>query len=70
MDIDNSLRTVLKEEVCDLLIGQDPYPKNTFNQDNLGKYVNAYYKENNGKEWGIWILYAMQKWAKSFGVIN
>jgi len=29
IDIDNSLRTVLKEEVCDLLIGSDPYPKNS-----------------------------------------
>ena len=25
-------------------------------------------KEKNGNEWGIWILFSLQKWAESFDV--
>ena len=70
IDMDNALRTVLKEEVCDLLIGRDPYPQNTFDRTHLQKYVGTYFDEKNGNEWGIWVLYALQKWAQSFGVSN
>ena len=70
IDIDNSLRSVLKEEVCDLLVGSDPYPKNTFNQAGIQKYVRSYFREKNGNEWGIWILFALQKWAQNFNVSN
>jgi asparagine synthase (glutamine-hydrolysing) len=68
IDIDNSLRTILKDEIYDLLLSRDPYPANTFNRDFLHKYITSYFEGNNRNEWGIWILYSLQKWAQSFNI--
>ena len=51
-----------------LLVDRDPYPKNTFDRNELNKYINSYYNYNNDNTWGIWILYALQKWANQFAL--
>ena len=65
-NLENSLKTVLKDEVLALLVERDPYPYNTFNRTELTKYINYYYNNENNNSWGIWVLYALQKWAANF----
>tara|TARA_B100001250_G_C19817562_1_gene799599 strand:+ start:12329 stop:14167 length:1839 start_codon:yes stop_codon:yes gene_type:complete len=65
-NLDYSLRNILKDEVMSLLVDQDPYPYNTFDRIELNKYVNGFYKNESHNVWGIWILYALQKWSNIF----
>jgi len=66
----NALNGVLKDEVLELLVARDPYPKNTFNRIEMNNYVNSFYKKEHYNAWGLWILYALQKWADSFELYN
>ena len=65
-NLENSLKSILKEEVLALLVDQDPYPRNTFNRIELNKYVNSYFNNENYNTWGIWILYSLQKWSNQY----
>jgi len=56
--------------VLELLVARDPYPKNTFNRIEMNNYVNSFYKKEHYNAWGLWILYALQKWADSFELYN
>ena len=52
----------------ELLVERDPYPANTFDRIELSRYVRSYYNNEINNTWGIWILYALQKWANQFGL--
>jgi len=64
LPIDLWLRTSLREEVMDLLVSSDPYPYNTFDRKEMEKYVSDFMSGKTHSGWGIWILYALQKWHR------
>ena len=63
-----NLKTVLKDEVMALLTERDPYPYNTFNREELNKHIYSYYNNEYNNAWGIWVLFALQKWAETFDI--
>jgi hypothetical protein len=56
------MRTVLREEIMDLLTGGDVYPFNNFSMPQLRSYVEQFMNGDNDLTWGIWHFYALQKW--------
>ncbi len=54
----------LKEEVQDLILSRDAFGNDIFDRKELEKYLDSFYKHKNNNEWGIWILYALQKWYR------
>ncbi len=53
------LRKDVEEQVLDSpLFGGDHYDERL-----LKEYVHNYLKDGTGSSWGVWIVYAMQKWA-------
>lgn len=68
VQIDQWLRNELKDEVLALLVDRDPYPHNTFDREVLGSYVGDFMKGLSENAWGVWILYALQKWSITFNV--
>ena len=51
-----------------LLTERDPYPYNTFNREELNKHIYSYYNNEYNNAWGIWVLFALQKWAENFDI--
>ena len=70
IDIDIIMKAELRDEICDLLISRDPFPLNMFNRAVLNEYVDDYFKNKHNNYWGIWILFALQKWAQIFKIDN
>jgi len=68
IDINSSLKTILKDELFGLLLDQDPYPNNTFDRKYLEKYLLNYMKGKRVSAWGVWILFSLQKWAHTFNI--
>ena len=62
------LRHELREEVSDLLLGSEWYGSECFDAQPLRKAVEDFLFHDRGNEWGIWILYAWQKWARQSGL--
>lgn len=59
------MRGPLKEEVNDLLLATPLFGADLFNNKELHRHVESFLKDDNGNEWGIWILYALQKWHQN-----
>ncbi len=62
------LRHELREEVADLLLASDWYGSQCFDVRPLKQAVADFLDHDRGNEWGIWILYAWQKWARQNGL--
>ena len=62
------LQRELREEVSDLLLGSDWYGAECFDVRPLRKAVEDFLFHDRGNEWGVWILYAWQKWARQSGL--
>ena len=43
----DTLNSVLKDDVLELLVERDPYPKNTFNRIEMNHYVNSFYNNEH-----------------------
>lgn len=63
--IDRWLREDLHEELDALLVHRDPWPHNSFDRVALEAYLQRF-REGRASAWGVWILYALQKWADKF----
>ena len=59
------MRGPLKEEVHDLLLGTPLFGADLVNKKELHRHVECFLQNNNGNEWGIWIIYALQKWHQN-----
>lgn len=69
VDVNTWLRNELKKDVLDIFNAEDVYPCNTFSMPALRAYINEYMEGKTHYAWGIWILYALQKWARQFSLI-
>lgn len=64
--IDTILRNELKADVVKTLLNDNFYGDNLIEKEVLNKVVTDYLEKNKGNGWGIWHLYAWQKWAKKY----
>lgn len=55
----------LKDEVNQLVFDTKFYGENSFDADVLRNYVKDYYANKHSNAWGVWHIYAWQKWAAS-----
>jgi asparagine synthase (glutamine-hydrolysing) len=62
--MDQWLKGPLKSAVQDALIGSRFYGSENINEMALSNYVADYYAGKTLNAWGIWILYAWQKWGE------
>lgn len=62
--IDDWLKGPLKEEVLDLIVQQPIFGEKYIDADRVRKFVTSYFEGNHTAHWGVWHIYAWQKWAK------
>jgi asparagine synthase (glutamine-hydrolysing) len=60
--IDNWLRTIFKEELMDIMVGQPLFGNEMFDEQKIKKFVTDFVEGKNENSWGVWIVYALQKW--------
>jgi len=57
------LHNELKEDVLKVVLQTPIYGEEVINVNAVKNYVNDFYKKKHSNEWGIWHIYAWQKWA-------
>lgn len=55
----------LKEEMHDLLLSTTLFGEEFLQPDAMKKHLHHFLQHNEGNEWGIWIVYALQKWSQN-----
>jgi asparagine synthase (glutamine-hydrolysing) len=58
----NELRKDFQAHLLDIPLFGEQY----WNKQELEKRIEDFIKNDKGNEWGLWILYAMQKWASQY----
>lgn len=64
--IDTWMKGVLKEEIEDLILSPNAWGSEFFDRRALTDYTKGYFSGVHSNDWGIWILYALQKWKQFF----
>ncbi|MDO1501076.1 asparagine synthase (glutamine-hydrolyzing) [Winogradskyella maritima] len=67
--IEDWLKGPLSEDVHKLLLTDTFYGAQLIEKAVIETYVNDFYAEKHNSSWGIWHLYAWQKWAIKEGLI-
>ncbi|MBO3699084.1 asparagine synthase (glutamine-hydrolyzing) [Roseivirga sp. E12] len=67
--LDSWLRNQLREETLDLLNKDSVYGEEFLDRSVWTEKVNDFYKSHGEGDWGIWIMYAWQKWGELLEVI-
>lgn len=62
--LDSWLRNQLREETLDILSKDSIYGEEFLNKTTWKEKVNDFYHQNGKGDWGIWIMYAWQKWEE------
>lgn len=57
------LHNELKEDVIKLVFNTPFYGEDFINVEEVKKYVYDFYSKEHSSEWGVWHIYAWQKWA-------
>lgn len=60
------MRTSLRKDVEEVVLDSKLFGSDYYDDKLLKKYVHNYLVNNVGSSWGVWIIYAMQKWAKNY----
>ena len=67
--IDSWLKNELKKDVMSTIFETKFYGNNLLNFEAIKNYVNDFYNNKHNEAWGIWHIYAWQKWAINEGLI-
>jgi asparagine synthase (glutamine-hydrolysing) len=67
--IETWLRTTLYEDVNNVIFKTPIYGASQLDEDALKAYINGFYNGKHHSAWGVWHIYAWQKWAISEGHI-
>ncbi|MBJ6367904.1 asparagine synthase (glutamine-hydrolyzing) [Snuella sedimenti] len=67
--MDHWLRNQLREDVETLIFDMPFYASELMDVEAVRGYVRRFYDRQHGSAWGVWHVYAWQKWAVSEGVI-
>ena len=68
--IAQNLRNELKEELIEYIFDIKFYGDNILDVKIVKKYVQDFLDDNHDNEWGVWHIYAWQKWAYSHKLIS
>lgn len=61
--IEDWLRNELKPEVEEYIFTKPFYGEAILNVEEVRNYVRQFYEGKSNNGWGIWHIYAWQKWA-------
>jgi asparagine synthase (glutamine-hydrolysing) len=64
------MRGALKKDIEQTLLQQPIYGAELLNIPFLHSLVNDFFAEKPISAWGIWQIYAWQKWASENGLMN
>lgn len=64
------LRNELKEELIEYIFDRKFYGDNILDVKIVKKYVQDFLDDNHDNEWGVWHIYAWQKWAYTHKLIS
>ena len=67
--LDEWLRNELKTEVKSVIFDGEFYGSEYINVEAVRDYVNRFYTSEHESAWGVWHIYAWQKWAMTQGLI-
>ena len=67
--MDSWLHNELKTDVETFVFEKPFYGEDVVEIEKIKDYVRAYYNKKHGGSWGVWHIYAWQKWAYNF-VLN
>ncbi len=68
--IDDWLKNHLKNDVKKVIFDYPIYGEAYLNKVELINYVEDYFEEKHNESWGVWHIYAWQKWALNEKLIN
>ena len=63
MPIDKWLRKELKKDVMEHIFNKPFYGRDNLNVVKIKKLVSDFYENKHNNAWGVWHVYAWQKWA-------
>ena len=66
----NWLRNELKEELIEYVFDRGFFGDNVLEVKSVKKYVKDFLDEKHDNEWGVWHIYAWQKWAYTHKLIS
>ena len=66
----NWLRNELKEELIEYVFDRGFFGDNFLEVKSVKKYVKDFLDEKHDNEWGVWHIYAWQKWAYTHKLIS
>jgi asparagine synthase (glutamine-hydrolysing) len=67
--VDHWLKNQLKDDVKKVLLETSFYGAEIINLQAIKKYVNDFYQNKHESAWGVWHIYAWQKWAISHQLV-
>ncbi|WP_375234796.1 asparagine synthase (glutamine-hydrolyzing) [Winogradskyella sp.] len=67
--IEDWLKNELKIEVIDTIFNKTFYGAGIIQIDEIKSYVDGFFKNKHNEAWGVWHIYAWQKWALKEGLI-
>ncbi|WP_242131702.1 asparagine synthase (glutamine-hydrolyzing) [Aestuariivivens marinum] len=63
------LHQSLKQDVEQLVFNTPLYGASCLNEEAIKDYVKRFYNKTHDNDWGVWHVYAWQKWAKVQGLV-
>lgn len=63
------LHNELEDDVINVIFNKPFYGAHLVNVKDVKEYVNQFYNKKHDSAWGVWHIYAWQKWAISQGLI-
>lgn len=67
--LDTLLRNELKDDVMKVVFDTSFYGATHLDLSKVKDYINGFYKKHHEGAWGVWHIYAWQKWALKEGLI-
>lgn len=68
--LENWLKNELKEDVLETILNKPFYGEEFIDKKYLKEIISNFYDNNKGNTWGIWHLYAWQKWVLKYNINN
>lgn len=63
-------RSVLKKDLLETVMNSNIYGNDLFDQEVIRDYVRKFLDEKHNNVWGVWHIYAWQKWAMRYCLIK
>jgi asparagine synthase (glutamine-hydrolysing) len=65
----NYLKNELKQDILDHVVNSKIFGESFLNSSMVKSYVEGFINYGKGDPWGVWIIYAIQKWAVKYNLV-